>query len=333
MKEADFYEKLDGKLRCDLCPHHCLIEEGQRGLCGIKKNQDGKLIALTYGKPCATHVDPIEKKPLYHVHPGSSQFSIATVGCNFKCAFCQNWRISQAEPEVTSERKVPPEKVVEMAKKNDCEGIAYTYTEPTVFFEYAFDIAKLAKEEGLSNYFITNGFISPEPLKKITPYLDAANIDLKSFKPEFYKELAGARLEPVKKAIKLYYKNDIWIELTNLIIPGYNNDEGSIRKMVRWVIDELGPDVPLHLSRFFPAYKMKDVEPTPKSFLKKAYGIAKNEGLNFVYVGNIRDPEASNTYCPECGALLIERNGLRLVSNKIEDGKCPNCGSKVPGLF
>lgn len=289
-------------------------------------------MALTYGNPCTMHVDPIEKKPLYHVHPGSSQFSIATVGCNLSCKFCQNWRISQVEAQEI-EGKVPPEEVVENAQKNDCEGIAYTYTEPTVFFEYAYDIAKLAKEAGLSNYFITNGYIEKEPLEKIAPYLDAANIDLKSFDPEFYKELTGARLEPVKKAIKLYYENDVWVELTNLIIPGYNDDPDFIRKMARWMIDELDPDVPLHISRFFPAYKMKDVEPTPLRILKEAYNIAKNEGLNFVYIGNARLPEASNTYCPNCGELLIKRDGLNLVSNNLEGNKCPNCQESIPGLF
>lgn len=331
-EEAQFYRRSNGTVKCQLCPHRCVIKPGSRGLCGIRKNKEGKLMALTYGNPCTMHVDPIEKKPLYHVHPGSSQFSIATVGCNLSCKFCQNWRISQVRAKET-EGKVPPEEVVENAQENDCEGIAYTYTEPTVFFEYAYDIAKLAKEAGLSNYFITNGYIEEKPLKKIAPYLDAANIDLKSFDPEFYKKLTGARLEPVKKAIKLYYENDVWIELTNLIIPGYNDDPDFIRKMARWMVKELDPDVPLHISRFFPAYEMEDVEPTPLQILKEAYNIAKNEGLNFVYIGNARLPEASNTYCPNCGELVIKRDGLNLVSNNLKGNKCPNCQEKIPGLF
>ena len=335
MREARFYRELEkGKVRCELCPRECIIAKGERGFCKARKNENGRLIALTYGNPCSMNVDPIEKKPLYHVKPGSSQFSIATVGCNLSCKFCQNWRISQGKPKEGEAGRTSPEEVVKMAGNNDCQGIAYTYTEPTVFYEWSYDIAKLAKEEGLGNYFITNGYINEEVLKEIAPFLDAANIDLKSFKPSFYEKLVGgADIEAVKEAIKCYYENQVWVEITNLIIPGYNDDLESIRKMARWILEELDPNVPLHLSRFFPYYKLRDAKPTPWKTLKKAREAAKEEGLNFVYVGNIRKPKVSNTYCQSCGKLVIERSGLRLVSNKLEDGKCPNCGAEIPGLF
>lgn len=333
MKEALFYEKgKEKKVRCRLCPRNCLISEGSKGFCRVRKNSRGKLFSLAYGKPCAVHVDPIEKKPIYHMLPGHESFSIGTAGCNLNCKNCQNWEISQAELEDVPSADLSPEEVVKKALENGCKSIAYTYTEPTIFYEYALDIAKLAREKGLKNVMVTNGYINPEPLKKLYGYIDAANVDLKGYSEEFYQKICAAHLKPVLESLKLMKELGIWIEITNLLIPGYNDKLGIFEEMCVWIKENLGKDVPLHISRFFPYYKLLDVETTPEETLKKAYSLAKQH-LEHVYLGNLLADKEDNTYCPNCGELLIERNGFKILKNKIKDGKCKGCGVEAKGIW
>ena len=289
MHEAQFYKPLeDKKVQCELCPRNCTIPEGQKGFCRARKNIKGKLYTLTFGKPCSIAVDPIEKKPFYHFHPGSRVFSIATYGCNLACDHCQNWQISQADPEKEIVEDVPPERLVELALEAKCEGIAYTYTEPTIFYEYAYETTKLAKEKGLYNCFVSNGLINREPLKKISNYLDAINVDLKSFKDDFYKNVAHfpGGVEPVKQTIKNAVEFGIHVEVTTLLIPGHNDSEEEIRDIAKF-IKSISPEIPLHFSRFFPHHKMKDVSPTPVETVMRAQEIGLEEGLKFVHVGNV----------------------------------------------
>lgn len=335
LKEALFYEKLgDNKVRCRLCRHNCILGDGKVGICGVRKNQGGVLYTLVYDYPVAINVDPIEKKPLYHFLPGSKALSIATVGCNFRCLFCQNYDISQApkEGEIYGQT-VPRETIVALAEKYRCASISYTYSEPTIFYEYAFEIAKLAKERGIKNNFVTNGYVEEEPLKEIAPYLDGANIDLKSFRKEFYAKIVGARLDQVLESIKLYFKLGIWIELTTLIIPGYNDDEAELRDIARFIREELAPYVPWHVSRFYPQYKMTHVPPTPVQKILRAWEIGKEEGLFYVYTGNIWDDRGSETVCPNCKRVVIRRSGFWVTENHVIGGNCEFCGSKIHGIF
>ncbi len=331
MKEALFYEKLDGAVQCKLCPHFCTISEGERGKCRVRKVEDGKLFSLVYGKPCSLSVDPIEKKPLHHFLPGSRIFSLATPGCNLSCQHCQNWEISQARPETFPSREVSPEEVVERAEKSGCESIAYTYTEPTIFIEYAMAIAELARKRGLKNVTVTNGFVNPEPAEELYSLVDATNIDLKGMSEKFYEEVCGARLGPVLEAIKLIHGLGVWVELTNLVIPTKNDSPEMIKDLCEWVADEVSVDVPLHFSSFRPAYKMSDLPPTPEETLREAKKIAEEVGLNYVYLGNVNSP--ANTHCPECGELLVERRIYATEVRELEDGKCKNCGEKIPGVW
>ena len=335
MKEARFYEKLENnKVQCHLCRHNCIINEGKFGICGVRKNEKGVLYTLVYDYPVAIHVDPIEKKPLYHFLPGSRALSIATVGCNFRCKFCQNYDISQAprEGEIFGET-VPRETVVALAERYRCESISYTYTEPTIFYEYAYDIAVLAKSKGIKNNFVTNGYIEEEPLREIAPYLDAANIDLKSFRKDFYAKIVGARLDQVLESIKLYFKLGIWIELTTLIIPGYNDTEEELRDIARFIKSELAEYVPWHVSRFYPHYKMSYIPPTPVKKVLRAREIGLEEGLLYVYTGNIPGDEGSDTYCPSCKRAVIKREGFWVVENRAKGGVCEYCGAQVHGIF
>ena len=335
MVEASFYEKLDdGRVHCGLCRHHCRIADGKRGICGVRVNNGGILYTLVYAVPCSTHVDPIEKKPLYHFYPGSKAFSIATVGCNFRCRHCQNHEISQmpADAEcIMGDRMEPPE-VVDMALTAKCASIAYTYTEPTMFYEYAFDIAKLAKERSLANAFVTNGYIEEEPLKAIRPFLDAANIDLKGFTEDFYGKVCAARLSSVLETIAAYKRMGIWIELTTLVIPGYNDSEEELRAIARFIAHDLGPEVPWHVSAFYPTYKLLDARRTPAETLIRARAIGLEEGLRYVYVGNIPGLEGEHTYCPGCGKPVIKRYGYSISSYHIEDGACAFCKTPVDGV-
>ncbi len=334
LKEASFYKKLDNEMvKCLLCPRRCLISEGQRGGCRVRINKGGKLFTLTYGYPCTWHIDPVEKKPLFHVLPGSSVFSIASAGCNLKCKFCQNWTISQTTPEHTYNYNLPPEEVVAAAKRKKCPSIAYTYTEPTSFYEYMLDIAKAARKEKILNLFHSCGYINPEPLKGLAPYLDGGNVDLKGFSKDFYQKACSAELQPVLETLKILKSEGVWIEITNLVIPTLNDEPEQIRKMCIWIKDNLGKDVPLHFSRFHPEYKIRNLPPTPVKTLEKAYRIAKEVGLHYVYIGNVPGHPAENTYCPKCGKLLIERKGYLIVRNNIKEGACKFCGEAIPGIW
>ena len=335
MKEAMFYEKVgDKRVRCTLCPHRCVILDSKRGICGVRENKGGVLYSLVYGRLVARAVDPIEKKPLFHFLPGTEIYSIATVGCNLRCLNCQNYAISQA-PKEGGEifgGDFRPEEVVSEAKRYRCRSLAYTYTEPTVFFEFAYDVAKLASGEGMKNAFITNGYIAEEPLKEISPYLDAANIDLKGFRDEFYLRNCGARLEPVLKAIKLYKRLGIWIELTTLIIPGMNDSEDELRQIAQFIKEEVGPETPWHVTQFYPMYKLSHLYSTPLETLKRAREIGLESGLRYVYTGNVPGYPGENTYCYSCGKLLIRRYGYEILEYKIKDSKCPYCGARIDGV-
>ncbi len=336
LKEAMFYETLEDELvNCNLCSHRCRkIADSKKGICGVRENRDGKLYSLVYGKAVARSIDPIEKKPLFNFLPGSRSYSIATVGCNFRCDNCQNYDISQIPKErgIIVGQDVSPEEIVSAAKVNNCESIAYTYSEPTIFFEYAYDIAKLAKKEGIKNVFVTNGYITPEALKKINPYLDAANIDLKSFKDNFYRKRCGARLKPVLDSIRLYRSLGIWIEITTLIIPTLNDSEEELRKIAEF-ISEVGEDTPWHISQFYPTYKLITLPRTPVATLRRAREIGLEAGLKYVYEGNVPGEDGENTYCPKCGKLLIHRFGYQIIENKIKNSTCTYCGAKIDGLY
>jgi pyruvate formate lyase activating enzyme len=334
IKEAMFYERLkENMVHCYLCSHNCRISEGKRGICGVRENINGKLYSLVYGKLIVNAIDPVEKKPLFHFLPGSSAYSIATVGCNFSCLNCQNYDISQRpkpkKPIYGDE--VSPQKVVEAAKRYECESIAYTYTEPTIFFEYAYDIAKLAKKEGIKNVFVSNGYITEEALKVIAPYLDANNIDLKSFSDEFYRKVCGARLEPILNSIRLHKELGIWIEITTLVIPSLNDSEKNLRKIAEF-IKNLDENIPWHVSRFYPAYKLYDQPPTPIDTLDKAKKIGLEVGLKYIYQGNVPG-EGENTLCPNCGRVLIERHGYEVTQNIVRGSKCPYCGTEIDGVW
>ncbi|MDP6685935.1 MAG: AmmeMemoRadiSam system radical SAM enzyme [Candidatus Omnitrophota bacterium] len=333
IKEAMFYEKLDKDLvRCNLCSHHCKIPSGEFGVCGVRKNQGGALNTHVYGEVIASHVDPIEKKPLYHFFPGSASYSIATVGCNFKCGFCQNWQISQASKRESdlAGTSISPEEIVNEAEKNKCKSISYTYTEPTIFFEYAYDTAKLAKQKGLLNIFVTNGFMTKQALETIRPYLDACNVDLKSFRGDFYKKICQARLEPVLDSIKTMKGLGIWVEVTTLLVPGENDSDKELKDIAEFIAG-VGLEVPWHISRFHPDYKYMDSISTPVESLERASEIGKKAGLRYIYLGNVI--EGNNTYCHNCGELLIKRVGFDITSYKVKENKCPKCNTVIDGIF
>ena len=333
MKQALYYKQLENNIvQCELCPKKCVIKEGKTGDCRTRKNIKGELISLVYGRAVAFNIDPIEKKPLYHFLPGSKAFSIGTTGCNLHCQHCQNYDTSQAEANEFNGHTLLPEDIVKIAKDKKCESISYTYNEPTVFYEYMLDSAKIAKKQGIKNTIVSNGFINKEPLKELCKYIDAANIDLKSFNNDFYKKTCGAWLEPVLNSLKILKENNIWLEITNLIIPTLNDDLKEIKKMCMWIKENLGKDVPLHFSAFYPTYKLLDKPRTSEQILMKARDIALKEGLEFVYVGNIQT-EANNTYCPNCNELLIKRDGFFVAENKIENNQCYKCNRKIAGVF
>lgn len=335
-REARLYETdADGVAHCHLCAHRCRIPEGKRGICGARQNVGGTLFTLVYGRTISQHVDPVEKKPLYHFYPGSTAYSIATPGCNFHCRWCQNWQISQlprvgALPEG---RETTPEQIVAAARHSGSRSIAYTYTEPTVFFEYAYDTARLAREIGLANIYVTNGYMTAEMLETFEPYLDAANVDLKAFRDETYRRYVGARLEPVLDTMKAMKRLGIWLEVTTLVIPGLNDDPEELRDAAAFVAHELGTDTPWHISRFFPAYKMTNLPPTPVETLQQAREIGLAEGLQFVYVGNAPDERCQDTICPSCGRVLIRRRGYSdVLVNIVQKGRCPDCGAPIAGV-
>jgi len=336
IREAILYEKGEGgSVSCYLCAHNCKIASGQFGFCGVRQNSQGILNTLVYAQTIAANIDPIEKKPLYHFLPGSVSFSIATLGCNFRCGFCQNWQISQASRRSLKDKlgqgyELMPEEVVQEAKARRCASISYTYTEPTIFFEYAYDTAKLAKGAGLRNNFVTNGYMSPEALKAISPYLDAANIDLKSFREEFYTKNCQSHLQPVLDSIKLAKELGIWIEITTLIIPGQNDSSSELSDIASFIAS-VGKDIPWHLSRFHPDYEFSNQEPTPVESLNRAEELGKKAGLRYIYLGNIS--QDSDTYCYNCQELLVRRNHFDLIENNIVEGKCQACGKVIDGVY
>ena len=330
-KEAKFWKSLENNfVQCYLCNHKCKIGIGNRGICGVRKNINGKLFSLIYGTASSVADDPIEKKPLYHFYPGSIVLSLGTVGCNFKCLNCQNYGISTIYPENMHVREISSEYVVKLAKDHNCKGIAWTYNEPTIWHEFTFDTSKLAKNNDLYTVYVTNGYINEDALKEIAPYLDAMNIDVKAFDEKFYKNVCKAKLKPVLDTCELAKKLDIHIELTYLVIDKKNDGEKEIRDFCSWIIDRLGSDIPVHFSRFHPDYKMTDVQATPVKTLLKIYDNAKKQGLNYVYLGNVPHDTYENTYCPTCGTLLIERYGFSSLIQNIENNRCKKCKKIIP---
>jgi len=334
MRVASWWEPLgDGAVKCTLCPVECRISEGKAGSCRVRKNIGGTLYTTNYGLVSAASPDPVEKKPLFHFWPGSCAFSVSTVGCNMHCKHCQNWEISQTDESFPYLRRVTPEELVGLVKGLSCESIAYTYNEPVVWYEFVLDTARLAREEGIYNLLITNGYINEEPFRELAPYVDAMNIDIKAFSDEFYMKIAGVPGgEPSRRTASIAKKEyGIHVELTYLIIPSINDETEEIRSFVRWVVDELGKDIPVHFSRFFPQYKLAHLPPTPLETMDMAYRIAREEGLKFVYVGNVPGHAGETTYCPECGKPLIVRRGFEILEYHLTpDGKCEYCGADVP---
>lgn len=328
------YDKLeDNKVQCHLCAHECKISAQKFGVCGVRKNEGGTLYTLVYGETIASHVDPIEKKPLYHLLPGSGSYSIATVGCNFRCDFCQNWQISQSNKKEDSGLggiTMMPKDVVKNAQQSNCKSVAYTYTEPTIYFEYAYDTSKLAKEVGLYNVFVTNGFMTKAALETISPYLDAANVDLKGFSDEFYKNMCKGRMQPVLDSIKLMRELGIWVEITTLIVPEQNDSTKELNDIAKFIAS-VGKEIPWHISRFHPDYKYNDSYPTPIETLRKAYEIGKKHGLHYIYLGNVH--EGLDTRCKNCGELVLQRAYMGVDKNFVENGKCAKCGTLIDGIF
>ncbi|MBL0225630.1 MAG: AmmeMemoRadiSam system radical SAM enzyme [Geobacteraceae bacterium] len=334
MKEAMFYEPAGARqVRCGLCRFRCLISDGARGICAVRENRGGTLYSLVYGKLCAEHVDPIEKKPLFHVMPGSKTYSIATAGCNFHCLHCQNYSISQVDRNGPVRGKVQtPQEIVQRAMDSDCRSISYTYTEPTIFYEFAYDTARRGREAGLKNIFVTNGYISREALAAIAPFLDAANIDLKGFSEGFYRDVVHARLSEVLDSIVEYRKQGIWLELTTLIIPGLNDSDAELQGIASFITANLGADTPWHVSQFYPTYKLTDRPRTPPATLRRARDIGRAAGLRYVYEGNVPGEGGENTYCPSCSSLLIKRYGYAIETARISSGACPDCGAAIAGV-
>ena len=332
--EAMLYQQLDDKrVRCQLCSHYCVISEGKKGVCQVRENRDGVLYTLVYGRTISQNVDPVEKKPLYHFLPGTWIYSIATPGCNFRCPWCQNWQISQMprEMDLITGQGVSPVEIVDLALQANCSAIAYTYTEPTIFFEYAFDTARKGHQAGLGNVFVTNGYMTDLMLQKMHPFLDAANVDLKAFSKETYNHSIGAGFQPVLDNMKLMKKLGIWLEVTTLIIPDLNDSPAELRQAAQFIAHELGVNTPWHLSRFFPGYRMTGRGPTSIDSLRQAEEIGRAEGLQHIYIGNV--PGGSDTVCPNCGKTLIQRNGYHINENNLIDSSCPECGTAISGVW
>lgn len=333
LREAMFYEQLEGNLvRCNLCPNRCLLREGQTGICRARKNLGGKLYSLNYGKVVSANLDPIEKKPFFHVLPGSRAFSVATAGCNLRCLYCQNWQISQRSPAEIEYVRLSPQELVEKAIEAGAESIAYTYSEPIVFYEYMIETAKIAKERGLKNVIVTAGYINEEPLRELCKYADAIKVDLKGFDENFYLKITQGSFEPILNTLKTIKEEGVWLEIVNLIIPGLNDSEEEIRALSLWIKENLGEEVPLHFSRFYPNYRMKNLPPTPIETVIRAREIAKAAGLKYVYTGNVRYPEGESTFCPESGQIAIERKGYFVTKNNLTAGLCPS-GETIPGVW
>lgn len=330
-KEARFWDKQsDHKVQCHLCANECVISPDKTGICGVRKNEGGTLYTLIYNSCSSVAVDPIEKKPLYHFHPGTNALSLGTVGCTLRCQHCQNFSISRGRPEEISLRDLPPREAVDLAKQHSAQGIAWTYNEPTIWHEYTYDSAQLAKKENLYTAYVTNGYIQEDPLRELAPFLDAMNVDVKAFTNDFYQTICKGELQPVLNTCGLAKELGIFLEVTYLVIPGHNDSEDELHDFCRWVYSELGEDTPVHFSRFHPHYKMNDVSMTPIDTLMKAHKIAKTTGLAYVYLGNVPHGEYENTTCPKCGASLVERTGFRATITGLKNGACSQCGQDIP---
>jgi pyruvate formate lyase activating enzyme len=332
-KEALFCTITPKGVRCQICPNECSIKEGGAGDCRSRVNQNGKLYSIAYGNPCAVHVDPVEKKPLLHFLPGSRAFSIASAGCNLACLYCQNWTISQTSPNETENSDLLPDKLIEACKSESCESIAYTYSEPITFYEYTYDSAVLARQEGIKNIMVTAGYINREPLLKLCKVIDASNVDLKSFSDDIYLRLNAGRLQPVLDTLVTMKNEGVWLEITNLVVPSWNDDMDMIKRMCNWLLQNGFEETPLHFSRFMPMYKLTQLPPTPVNILKNASEIAQKEGLKYVYVGNVPNLDAENTICPKCQKMIVERHGYSILQNHIKDEKCSFCGTKIAGVW
>ncbi|MBN2008681.1 AmmeMemoRadiSam system radical SAM enzyme [candidate division KSB1 bacterium] len=332
--EARYYEKLPNrKVKCKLCPRECIIDDQETGYCGVRENHGGTYYTLVHSRPCTAHVDPIEKKPLFHFLPGSLAFSIATVGCNVECKFCQNWQISQIRPEQVQNYDMPPTQVAALAKRNNSLSIAYTYSEPVIFTEYMYDCAVAGREAGIRSVMISNGYIQKQPMTDLCNVLHAVKIDLKAFSEKFYTDLVAGELKPVLDTLVLLKSLGMWVEIVYLVIPTHNDSSTELRALSKWIVNELGPDVPIHFSKFYPQYRLKNLPPTPQSTLDNARKIALDAGIHFCYIGNIPGHEAENTYCPSCHKLLIRRTGYIINENNLKNGKCSACQTPIPGMW
>jgi len=335
LREARFYEAAgtEKAVRCTLCPRGCLVPDGKRGYCRVRENRGGRYLTLVYGRPCAIHNDPIEKKPFFHVYPGSRSLSIATVGCNMACKFCQNWDISQSSPDRVNPPFRSPADIVHAARRHGAKTIAFTYSEPTIFYEYMFDTARAAKNAGIGSVVVSNGFIAEEPLKKLLPFLTAYKVDLKAFSEDFYVDLCDGRLREVLETLKRLADSGVWFEIVVLVIPTLNDAPDEIKRMAAWIVKELGPDVPLHFTRFHPQYKLRNVPRTPTQIIHRCRKIAQAEGCHFVYGGNMPGAGGESTVCPKCGAHVIGRYGHGVMQNRVRGGKCEECGTTIPGVW
>ncbi len=333
-REAMFWQGLeDDAVRCDLCPRRCVIPEGERGFCRVRENREGKLYSLVFGRPCTVDVGPIEKAPLYHFLPGHRRLCLATVSCNLRCRYCHNWHISQVAPGQVRELQFSPEEIVDRARKLGLTSISFTYTEPVIFYEYVYEISRLARERGLKTSIVSNGFINPEPLRKLLPHLDAVKIDLKGFTEQFYREVTGAELGPVLETLQVLREEGAFFEIVNLVVPTLNDDPADIRRMCQWIVENLGPEVPIHFSRFSPTYRLTHLPPTPVRKLEEAVAIAREAGLKYVYIGNVPGHRDNSTFCPGCEERLIHRVHFSVLENRIRDGKCPSCDYRIAGLW
>jgi pyruvate formate lyase activating enzyme len=320
-------------VRCNLCPHQCIIADGERGTCRVRENRDGRLYSMVYGNPCAVHVDPIEKKPFFHFLPTAAALSIATAGCSLRCLYCQNWSISQAQPEETENVDLPPAEVVRAAQASQAPVIAYTYSEPVAFYEYMLATAQLGRERGLRSAVISAGFINPQPLRRLCDAVDAIKIDLKGYDEEFYRSVCGAELKPVLEAIRTIFQAGVHLEIVNLVVPTLNDRMDQLKALAAWVKEELSPDVPLHFSRFYPQYKLANLPPTPIETLTEARQVAMAEGLRFVYVGNVPGDPGNNTFCPKCGRAVIVREGFAVLEYHLKGDRCEYCDERIPGVW